>query len=231
MTDAQLPRTYVRRRGRSTRAQARALETLAARYCLPVVAMGDAPPGRRAAPWTGWADVFGRDGPLGVEVGFGMGQGLVNWAMRCPDWNLLGIEVYQPGIGSLLLGLEAAGADHVRVVEAPAEWVFETLLAPDSVDEVRIFFPDPWPKKRHHKRRLVQEGFVRLVAGRLKPGGLLWLATDVEDYAAWMVEVLDAEPALRRDPDHGDASRPQTRFEARGLRLGHAVRDLRYRAL
>ncbi|MEQ9005995.1 MAG: tRNA (guanosine(46)-N7)-methyltransferase TrmB [Pseudomonadales bacterium] len=221
MTAPERPQTYVRRRGRMTRAQARALDTLAPRYLL------DSGEGAEQRP-PRWADTFGREVPLGVEIGFGMGQGLVDWAQRCPDWNLLGIEVYLPGIGSALLGLDQAGAEHVRLVDAPAEWVLDHWLAPGSVDQVRIFFPDPWPKKRHHKRRLVRPDVIARVADRLKPGGLLWLATDVEAYAAWMLEVLAGEPALARD-EAGADDRPRTRFEARGLALGHGVYDLRYR--
>jgi tRNA (guanine-N7-)-methyltransferase len=218
------PRTYVRRRGRMTRAQARALETLWCRYGVDA-RPGD-PPG---VP--DWEALFGRAAPLGVEIGFGMGQGLIDWAIRCPDWNLIGIDVYLPGIGAALFGLEQTGARHVRLVDGPAEWVFDALLPAASVDEVRIFFPDPWPKKRHHKRRLVQRAFIATVADRLKPGGLLWLATDVAEYAEWMVELLAGEPALAAEPDDapGSAQRTETRFEARGRALGNAVRDLRYR--
>lgn len=192
---------------------------------------------------------------MGLEIGFGMGQALIQWAMERPDWNLLGIEVYQPGLGSAMLGLERHGIDNVRLLEAPAESVLEHRLAPACLDEARIFFPDPWPKKRHHKRRLIQPAFVSLIASRLKPGAVLWLATDWEPYGEWMVEVLDAEPALQReraprvaaseagmcetcaggtgdddgaDPETGGETRPRTRFESRGRALGHRVWDLRY---
>jgi len=228
--------TYVRRRGRMTRGQARALEQLGERFVLtlaelPAMAGADGS-GRQLA---GQA-LFGRDAPLGLEIGFGMGHALVDWAMTAPDWNLLGVEVYQPGIGSALLGIEHRGLDNLRLVDAAAEDVLERVLPPGSLAEVRIFFPDPWPKKRHHKRRLIQASLAAVVADRLEPGGLLWVATDWADYAAWIVAVLDAEPRLERaraarvdDPDSLDeAGRPRTRFEARGLRLGHRVWDLRY---
>ncbi len=229
-------RTYVRRRGRQTRGQARALRELADRYLLDPTAAADLDLARS----------FGRKAPLGLEIGFGMGQALVAWAQQRPEWNLLGVEVYQPGIGSAMLRLENAGSSNVRLLEAPAEWVLTHLVEPASLDEVRIFFPDPWPKKRHHKRRLVQPALARQVAERLRPGGLLWVATDWEDYAHWIIEVLDAEPGLaprqpvrvETEPDavtadagagaRRAADRPLTRFEARGLRLGHRVWDLRY---
>lgn len=221
-------RVYVRRRGRRTRGQARALKELSSRYCLE-------PEGPVLEP----ATVFERDAPLGLEIGFGMGQALVEWAEGRPEWNLLGVEVYQPGIGSALLALEQHDIRNVRLLEAQVEQVLECRLASASLDEVRIFFPDPWPKQRHHKRRLVQPAFVAMLADRLTPGGLLWLATDWADYAQWMVAVLDAESLLMRERatrvEHDEQrlpeeeARPHTRFESRGRRLGHPVWDLRYR--
>lgn len=222
---ARAPRTYLRRRGRRTRGQARALETLAPRYL--VRAEGNLDP----------AGLFGREAPLGLEIGFGMGQALVAWAHERPDWNLLGVEVYQPGLGAAMLALERHEVDNVRVVEDTAERVLEHRLEPGSLHEVRIFFPDPWPKKRHHKRRLLQRDFAARLASRLRPGALLWVATDWDDYARWIVEVLNAEPSLEPlgdprveapEPDSG-RDRPGTRFEARGRRLGHRIWDLRYR--
>ncbi len=216
------PRAYIRRRGRLTVGQARALDELA-HY--------------RLSAGSGRFDLvqcFGRQAPVGLEIGFGMGHALLDWAQARPDWNLLGVEIYQPGVGALLLGLERLGLANVRVIEAAAETVLADQLGTESLDEVRIFFPDPWPKKRHHKRRLIQPAFAALVAARLRPGGRLWLATDWQPYAEWMQMVLDAEPLLEPDPepestDESAASRVETRFEARGLRLGHAIRDLRYR--
>jgi tRNA (guanine-N7-)-methyltransferase len=221
-------RTYLRRRGRTTRAQARALEELSGRYCL-------APEGGVLDPGA----AYGRSAPWGLEIGFGMGQALVDWALERPDWNLLGVEVYQPGIGSAMLALERHGVTTVRLLQAAAEPVLEDRLASSSLDEVRIFFPDPWPKKRHHKRRLLQAPVAALLADRLRPGGLLWLATDWEDYGRAMVEVLDGAGELVREraprvetgvgAGSADEARPRTRFESRGRRLGHAVWDLRYR--
>ena len=177
---------------------------------------------------------YGRPGPVGLEIGFGMGHALLDWAESAPDWNLLGLEIYQPGIGALLLGVERLGLENVRVMEAAAEVVLARQLPAGSLDEVRIFFPDPWPKKKHFKRRLIQSEFLSLVADRLRPGGCLWLATDWAGYAEWMAERLAAEPMLEPESpeawDSGAASaRVQTRFEARGLRLGHAIHDFRYR--
>lgn len=227
--DSAFPRVYVRRRGRMTRAQARAVTELSPRYCLDAQAPG----------LIDTLVAYGREAPLGLEIGFGMGQALVDWAQQRPDWNLLGLEVYQPGLGSAMLGLERLGLDNVRLLECPAEAVLDQRLASESLDEARIFFPDPWPKKRHHKRRLLQPDFAALLASRLKPGGVVWVATDWEDYGQWMLEVLDGEPALvaerppriEQDRDEADAgeARPGTRFEARGRRLGHRVWDLRYR--
>jgi len=213
-------RTYLRRRGRMTRGQHRALEE----QQQQVLQVPDVPPD--------WPSMFGRIAPLGIEVGFGMGHALIDWARNRPDWNLLGVEVYQPGIGALLLGAEREKLTNLRVLEGDAEQAFQCALTAASVDEIRIFFPDPWPKKRHHKRRLIQPEFVRLLATRLKPGGKLLLATDWEPYAQWMLEILEAEPALENLSADGFSSRPQervvTRFEARGTRLGHAVWDLAF---
>jgi tRNA (guanine-N7-)-methyltransferase len=171
---------------------------------------------------------FGRSAPLGLEIGFGMGQALLDWAERAPDWNLLGLEIYAPGVGSLLLGLAERELGNVRAIEAPAEMVLERHLAGTPLDEVRIFFPDPWPKARHHKRRLIQPAFVADLADRLRPGGTLWLATDWAPYAEWMRSVLAGEPRFEPAAEEPGA-RVETRFEARGLRLGHQIADLRYR--
>jgi tRNA (guanine-N7-)-methyltransferase len=217
------PRAYIRRRGRMTAGQSRAFEALA-RYRLE-------PTGEPLD----LVECFGRDAPLGLEIGFGMGQALLAWAERRPDWNLLGLEIYQPGVGALLLGLERLGLSNVRAIEAAAETVLESQLDTACLEEVRIFFPDPWPKTRHHKRRIIQPDFVALLADRIRPGGLLWLATDWVPYAEWMQEILAGEPRFEVEPvgaagqEDSLQDRVQTRFEARGLRLGHEIRDLRYR--
>ena len=206
-------RTYLRRRGRMTQGQRRALEELAPRYLV------DPEPNQ-------WPAVFGRSAPLGVEVGFGMGQATLDWAERQPHLNIVGIEIYRPGIGALLAGIERLGLPNLRLLEGEAELLLDGKFETGSLDEVRILFPDPWPKKRHHKRRLIQPGFVRLLASRLRPGGRLLLATDAAEYAEWMADVLAAEPSLTVAAPAGE--RPATRFEDRGRRLGHRIHDFAY---
>lgn len=207
-----------------TRAQARALVELAPRYQLPL-----------SETVCDWAAAFGRDAPLAMEVGFGMGHALCDAAARHPGWNWIGVEVYRPGIGALSIALQAAALDNVRVVEADARRVLAQMVAPDSLERVVVLFPDPWPKSKHHKRRLVNADFATLVASRLKPGAEIELATDWGDYAEQMLSVLDAEPELANVAGPGrfapssDERRP-TRFETRGIRLGHRVWDLVYRA-
>jgi tRNA (guanine-N7-)-methyltransferase len=218
-------RFYIRRRGRMTRAQARALDELYADRCVP-------PDG---APLDADA-LFGRRAPIAVEIGFGMGHALAGLAANHPDWNCLGIEVYRPGIGALLHQCQARGLDNVRILEGDARAAFRERLAPRSVHRIHVFFPDPWPKARHHKRRLIEPAFAALLASRLEIGGRLLLATDWADYAEGMLEVLDAEPGLRNLAPGGGyfpqpADRATTRFEQRGLRLGHAVFDLAYEAV
>ena len=196
-----------------TQGQRRALAELAPRYLV------DPEPKQ-------WPEVFGRNAPLGVEIGFGMGQATLDWAASQPQLNIVGIEIYQPGIGALLAGIERLGLANLRLLEGDATLLLDGKFEAGSLDEVRILFPDPWPKKRHHKRRLIQPGFVRLLASRLRPGGRLLLATDWAEYAEWMREVLAAETSLTVAPASGE--RPATRFEDRGRRLGHRIHDLAY---
>lgn len=175
--------------------------------------------------------VFGRDAPLILEIGFGMGRSLAQMALQAPEKNWLGVEVHRPGVGSLLHRLAGQGSTNVRIYCADAVTVLRQCLADASLDGVQIYFPDPWPKRRHHKRRLIQAGFVALLAQRIKAGGYLHLCTDWEDYAEQMLAVLTAQPAFLNRAGSGRYSprpptRPQTRFERRGLRLGHRVRDL-----
>jgi len=178
--------------------------------------------------------VYDRSAPRVLEIGFGNGTTLIELAASRPDADFLGVEVHPPGIGHLLLGIEARGLTNVRVIAHDAVEVLQHQIPPASLDEVLLYFPDPWPKKRHHKRRIVQPAFAALVAYRLKPGGALRLATDWEPYAEWMLEVLNAESGLINTATdlrwvERQAGRGPTPFETRGRRLGHRVFDLEYR--
>ncbi|WP_243650299.1 tRNA (guanosine(46)-N7)-methyltransferase TrmB [Chromatocurvus halotolerans] len=174
---------------------------------------------------------FGADTPRVLEIGFGMGQSLADMAAASPETGFIGIEVHRPGVGRLLHLLAEQGLGNVRVFCHDAVEVLRDCIAAEALDAVQIFFPDPWHKKRHHKRRLIQPDFVDLVASRLRPGGRLHLATDWEPYAEQMLEVLSDNPLLQNTAENGGfvprpESRPLTRFEQRGTRLGHGVRDL-----
>lgn len=176
--------------------------------------------------------LFGRHAPRILEIGFGMGETSAAIAAAHPEIDYLGIEVHTPGVGSLCKQVAELELQNVRIVQHDAVEVLRDMLAPASLAGVHVFFPDPWPKLRHQKRRLLQAPFVALLASRLQPGGYLHCATDWEDYAQQMLAVLSAEPLLENTasgyaprPEH----RPQTKFEQRGLRLGHGVRDLVFR--
>jgi len=214
-------RSFVLRQGRISNAQVRALETLLPRYGIPY----------REAPLD-LDEVFGRSAPKVLEIGFGMGETSARIAAEHPENDYLGIEVHSPGVGSLLKRIEELGLTNLRVIQHDAVEVLKHMLAPGSLDGVHIFFPDPWPKKRHHKRRLIQPEFVSLLCERLKPGGCLHAATDWEDYAEHILAVLSAEPRLVNTAE-GYAPRPGyrplTKFEQRGLRLGHGVWDIVFR--
>ena len=214
---------YLRRRGRLTRAQARSLEIHGPTAIIPEGTVGP----------LDWTARFGRSAPLGLEIGFGTGQALLDWAEAAPEFNLVGVEVYQPGIGSLLQGRAERGLEYIQVVEGDATTALGELFPVGGLAEVRIFFPDPWPKRRHLKRRLIQPSFVSELATRLVPGGRLRLATDWQPYASWMLRVLEAEQGLENEADEGFAERFEgraiTRFEARGQHLGHEVWDLSFR--
>lgn len=181
-----------------------------------------------------WDDQFGASGRRIVEIGFGMGDSLIQMAQADPGAQFIGIEVHRPGVGRLLSRVLAEKIQNVRVYAEDAVDVFAQSLALESLDAIHIFFPDPWHKKRHHKRRLIQPGWVREITQRLKAGGYLHLATDWEPYAEHMFDVLDDVPSLKNAsgaprsavprPDY----RPLTKFEARGERLGHRVQDLVY---
>lgn len=215
-------RSFVRREGRLTPAQARALEQHWGRY-------GIDPPEQRLE----LARVFGRTAPVTVEIGFGNGDHLLARATAEPERDFIGVEVHRPGIGRLLHHAAVGGIGNLRVACADAVEVLRDWLPPAALDEVQILFPDPWHKKRHHKRRLVQPPFAELLATCLAPGGRLHLATDWEHYAVQMRTVLNAQPALvnqsAQEAFVERVARPVTKFEARGTRLGHAVFDLEYR--
>lgn len=216
-------RSFVTRSGRITPAQERALQDLWPKYG---VTLGAAP--------LELDTLFGRRAPRVAEIGFGNGDNLLALAASRPDEDFLGIEVHRPGVGRLLLQLEERAIGNVRVVCGDAVEVLQRHLSGPCLDEILILFPDPWPKKRHHKRRLIQPAFVALVAERLEEGGALRLATDWEPYAAEMLATLSAEPRLRNVAADGGfvprpAQRSPTRFERRGERLGHQVWDLEFR--
>ena len=213
-------RSYVLRTGRMTPGQQRAFEENWARWGL-----------EHAAGDPGFDAVFGRAGPRVLEIGFGMGQSLVAMAAAAPEKNFIGIEVHKPGVGRLLHSMADQGVDNIRVYCHDAVEVLRDCIADASLDTVQIFFPDPWHKKRHHKRRLIQPEFVGQLVGKLKPGGLLHLATDWENYAEQMMDVLSPVEELDNVAGQGQfsprpASRPLTKFEQRGERLGHGVWDL-----
>ena len=222
-------RSFVVRAGRTTTGQARALAELGPRYVLPY----DAATTDLVAAC---ADAAGAGGPkytqTVLEIGFGMGQATAHIAALRPDTLFIGCEVHEPGVGALLKLLGEQQLANVRILQHDAVQVLQDMVAPASLHGVHIFFPDPWHKKRHHKRRLIQPRLVRLLAERLAPGGYLHCATDWEPYAEQMLQVLGAEPLLTNTaagyapkPDY----RPETKFERRGLKLGHGVWDLVFR--
>ncbi|MGH8808964.1 MAG: tRNA (guanosine(46)-N7)-methyltransferase TrmB [Noviherbaspirillum sp.] len=211
-------RSFVTRAGRLSTAQAKAIETLGPQFCIPY--------GKTAFDF---GQAFSRSAPLILEIGFGMGDTTAKIAAGMPDKNFVGIEVHTPGVGSLLKLIGEQGLSNLRIIQHDAFEVITHMIAPDSLDGVHIFFPDPWHKARHNKRRLIQAPFVELLVSRLAPGGYLHCATDWQEYAEQMLQVLGEEPALRNTAD-GYAPRPDyrpvTKFENRGLRLGHGVWDL-----
>ena len=216
-------RSFVLRQGRVSVAQARACAQLLPRYGIPY-----------APQPLDLERTFGRRAPKILEIGFGMGETTAAIAAAHPENDYLGIEVHTPGVGSLLKLIDERSIGNLRLIQHDAVEVLREMIAPGSLDGAHIFFPDPWPKKRHHKRRIVQPDFVALVASRLRPGGTLRMATDWEPYAAHMLEVASGCAALRNEsPDGGFVprpdSRPVTRFEHRGHRLGHGVWDLAFR--
>ena len=222
-------RSFVVRAGRTTTGQARALTELGPRYVLPY----DPATTDLVAACARVAGAEGQNHTKTVlEIGFGMGHATAHIAALQPDTLFIGCEVHEPGVGALLKLLGEQQLGNVRIVQHDAVEVLQHMVAPASLDGVHIFFPDPWHKLRHHKRRLIQPRLVRLLAERLAPGGYLHCATDWEPYAAQMLEVLGAEPLLANTASayaERPAYRPETKFERRGLRLGHGVWDLVFR--
>lgn len=211
-------RSYVLRQGRISPAQERALENLLPLYGIAFTAQPiDA------------VRIFRRSAPLVLEIGSGMGETTAAIALARPETDFVAVEVHGPGVGSLLRKISELGLANLRVIRHDANEVLDHMIPDGQLAGIHLFFPDPWPKKRHHKRRLIQPRFGALMARKLKPGGYVHLATDWEEYAEQMLAVLSGEPLLS-NAAHGyserPAYRPLTKFEARGLKLGHPVRDL-----
>jgi len=213
--------TYTRRGSRFSPSQQAAWDRCAADWFIPDEAVDAA--GFSLHDW------FGREAPLIVEIGCGVGEATATLAAARPSYNVLGFEVWRPGIADTFLRLEKSGATNVRMLGVDAVWSFEHLLTPASISELWTFFPDPWPKKKHQRRRLVTQAFASLATSRLVPGGSWRLATDWPDYAEQMAEVLSAEPSLEGGPVPRWDERPLTRFERRGLREGRPVADFCFR--
>jgi tRNA (guanine-N7-)-methyltransferase len=214
-------RSFVLRQGRVSNAQRRAVDTL-----LPVHGIAYAPGA------LDFDKAFGRRAPTVLEIGFGMGETTAQIAQTHPENNYLGIDVHTPGVGSLLKLIAEGGLTNLRLIQHDAVEVLEHMIAPGTLAGAHIFFPDPWPKKRHHKRRLIQPAFVALLASRLASGAYLHAATDWQEYAEQILAVFAAEPGLANTapgyaprPDY----RPRTKFESRGLKLGHGVWDIIFR--
>jgi tRNA (guanine-N7-)-methyltransferase len=211
-------RSFVTRAGRLSTAQAKAIETLGPRFCIPYV-----------KETFDFDRAFERAAPTILEIGFGMGDTTAKIAAGMPDRNFIGVEVHNPGVGSLLKLIGEQSLGNLRIIQHDAVEVVTHMVMPESLAGVHVFFPDPWHKARHNKRRLIQSPFVSLLTSRIAPGGYLHCATDWQEYAEQMLQVLGDEPALQNtaaDYAPRPAYRPVTKFENRGLRLGHGVWDL-----
>lgn len=215
-------RSFVMRAGRMTDAQKRGIDQGLPRFGLALE--------------QGLLDldqVFGRSAPRTLEIGFGMGHSLLEMAQAAPEQDFIGVEVHRPGVGSLLNGVLNAGLENVRVFDCDAIEVLDRCIPDASLDRLLLFFPDPWHKKKHNKRRIVQLEFAERVRGKLKPGGVLHMATDWEPYAEHMLQIMSAAPGYRNQAADGTfvprpEERPITKFERRGERLGHGVWDLKF---
>ncbi|MDY0205857.1 MAG: tRNA (guanosine(46)-N7)-methyltransferase TrmB [Pseudomonas sp.] len=218
-------KSYVMRAGRMTDGQQRGLDDGWPKFGLLL-----------ADGMRDFDQVFARQAPRTLEIGFGMGQSLLEMAQAAPEQDFIGIEVHRPGVGSLLNGLLTENVSNVRVYSCDALEVLKNCVADASLDRLMLFFPDPWHKSRHHKRRIVQPEFAQLVRSKLKVGGIFHLATDWEEYAEYMLEVLNVAPGFKNLSEDQTsvprpAERPVTKFERRGERLGHGVWDLKFERL
>jgi tRNA (guanine-N7-)-methyltransferase len=219
-------RSFVRRLGRLTSGQDRALEVL-----LPIYGINFIPEQKNL----NLNDAFGRQAPVMLDIGFGRGESTFAFAQNHPDWNVLGVEVHLPGVGHLLHQTEEAQLNNIRVMTHDVIEVLQHAIPNHSLDKVQLFFPDPWHKKRHNKRRIVQTAFIELLLTKLAPGGILHFATDWQEYAEHMLAVLRQFPQLTNLSPNNDyierpADRPLTKFEKRGHRLGHSVFDIEFQA-
>lgn len=212
-------RSFVLRQGRLTKGQARALETGFPRFGISYT-----------PEFVDLSEKFNRtESKKVLEIGFGMGETTAKIAQTLPECDFLAAEVHTPGVGALLKLIEESALTNIRVIQHDVVEVLQNMLPDVSLDGVHIFFPDPWHKKRHHKRRLIQAEFVKLLCKKLKPGGYIHVATDWQEYAEWVLEVLSAEPQLQntaKDYAEKPAYRPLTKFENRGIKLGHGVWDM-----
>jgi tRNA (guanine-N7-)-methyltransferase len=219
-------RSFVRREGRLTKGQESSMNE-----CWPTMGIDF------KAELLDWKEVFGNDNPVVLEIGFGMGASLVEMAKNAPEKNFIGIEVHSPGVGACLADAREAGITNLRVMCHDAVEVFEHMIPNGSLSTLQLFFPDPWHKKRHHKRRIVQLGFAEMVREKLIPNeGIFHMATDWENYAEHMIEVMNQAPGFENIAKDGDFvprpdDRPLTKFEARGHRLGHGVWDIKYKRI
>ncbi|MFV0575232.1 MAG: tRNA (guanosine(46)-N7)-methyltransferase TrmB [Vibrio sp.] len=217
-------RSFVRREGRLTKGQEKAIED-----CWETMGID------YAEKRLDWKEVFGNGNPVVLEIGFGMGASLVEMAKNAPEKNFIGIEVHSPGVGACLASAQEAGITNLRVMCHDAVEVFEHMIPDSSLITLQLFFPDPWHKKRHHKRRIVKLEFAEMVRQKLIVGeGIFHMATDWENYAEHMIEVMNEAPGFENIAEDGDFiprpdERPLTKFEARGHRLGHGVWDIKYR--
>ncbi len=216
-------RSFVIRKGRLTKAQAAAIENLLPRYGIEYC----------ENQLLDFSAVFSSEKPVWLEIGFGNGDALIDMATQYPNTNFIGVEVHEAGVGHALMGIETRSLQNVRIIQHDAIEILQHMIPVSALQRVLLFFPDPWRKKRHFKRRIVQKDFIELVADKLETGGVFHCATDWQDYAEWMLEKINAcERFKNQNNTGGYSSRPEwrtnTRFEQRGERLGHTVSDLLY---